>query len=288
LLELKRYDEADALMRERQKRFPRDNFPFTALAQIAERRGDIEEALKRWIIARDRVKDTVYAYHGCARCYLALNRIDEADAQWVAALRRVPYNLDASVGRAMISDRKKDWEESLVLWGHVAETYGFGPAYAFYGKVLIELGRLNEADAFLEEKSRLFASDLEIAVTQSYLAQNRGDLTAACERWARVRAIGPYYQAGYSEGAHRLFEAGRHAEADAVLRSAIELFPGEVWPSLNFARFAHDRLDWKEAAIRWEALRQRFPAEEAGYSHGADALTAAGRDDEATALRRDV
>jgi tetratricopeptide (TPR) repeat protein len=286
LLGLKRYDEADALMRERGKRFPGDRFYLTGLARIAEQRGDLEDALKRWIVARDHMTDTIDGYHGCARCLIALDRLDEAEAQYDAALRRGRDNLDACIGRALISDRRKDWGESLVRWKHVADTFRFGPAFAFYAKALVELGRVDEADAWLEVPSRIYPSDLEIAVTRSHLALRRGDLAAACDRWARVRGIDPYFQTGYHEGANRLVEAERHAEAEAVLRAAIERFPDQIWPLRNFARLAHDRRDWNEAATRWDALRQRFPEEEAGYSLGAEALKAAGRDDEAAALHR--
>jgi tetratricopeptide (TPR) repeat protein len=122
---------------------------------------------------------------------------------------------------------------------------------------------------------------------QGPVHQSRGDLDSACERLARVRAIGPYFQSGYQEGARCLIEIGRSEEAESVLRSAIDRFADESWALRDYARLAHDRGDWDEAAVRWDALRRRFPAEEAGFSLGAAALKAAGRDAEAMALRRD-
>src|ERR1019366_2931041 len=110
-----------------------------------------------------------------------------------------------------------------------------------------------------------FPNEFEIAFTRAVIAQSRGDLTAACDRWAMVRAMKPQLPVGYQDGAARLVEAGRHADADAVLRAAIERFPDQIWPSRDFAYLAHNRKDWAEAAVRWEELRQRFPAEEAGY-----------------------
>jgi tetratricopeptide (TPR) repeat protein len=286
LLGLKRYDEADALMRQRQKRHPLDRTSLEGLARIAEERGDIAEALKRWEVVRSRVLDNIYGYHGCARCLLALGRLDEAEAQWDAALRRGSYNRDACIGRAMVSDRRKDWEESLRRWRHIVDTFGFAPSAASYAKVLMELGRDDEAEVWLEQKSRDYPGDLEIAVARTQLARHRGDLAAACERWAFVRATHPYLLAAWYEGAHCLAAAERHAEADAVLRSAIERFPDQSWPLDEFARLAHHRRDWNEAAARWEALRRQFPEVTAGYTAGAEALKAAGRDAEADALLR--
>ena len=286
LLGLKRYDEADTLMRERLKRYPRDSFPLIALARTAEWRGDTEEALKRWTIVRDRVLDTIDGYHGCARCLMALNRLDEAEALFNAALRRGAYNLEANVCLSLISDRRKDWRTSVTRWSYTAETFGHAPGFAGAARAMIELGRVDEADAYLEDKARLFPADLEIAETRAHLAKRRGDLPAACDRWNVVRAIGPTFQAGYYLGARCLFETERHVEADAVLRSAIERFPSEFWPLRDYARLAHDRRDWNEATSRWEALRQRFPDVEDGFTLGAAALRAAGRDDEASSLRK--
>jgi hypothetical protein len=123
-------------------------------------------------------------------------------------------------------------------------------------------------------------------MTRAHVAQRRGDLITARDRWSRVRANNPWYRGGYHEGAHRLFEAGGHAEAKDVLRAAIERFPTAACPARNYARLAHDRRDWIAPILRWEGLRRRFPAEDDGYTLGADALRSAGRDDEASATRR--
>jgi tetratricopeptide (TPR) repeat protein len=285
LLDLQRYDEADALMRERRKRLRGDRFCLTGLARIAERRGDTAEALRRWEVVRSRVRDTIEGYLGCARCLVDLGRVKEAETQLNRALRRDPYSLEVKMARARISDRCKDWMQSLARWKPIAEVDRNPQAFAFAARAMIELGQLEEAEAWLAEPSRLFITDLEIAMTHADLAQRRGDVIAACDRWATVRAIDQYSYAGYHDGAYRLVEAKRQAEAEAVLREAAVRFPDQIWPLQNFARIAHDRRDWNEAAARWEAMRQRFPAEQIGYSQGAEALTAAGRDDEAAVLR---
>ena len=64
LFGLKRYDEADTLMRERAKRFPRDRTYLIGLARGAEERGDLDEALKRWAVVRDRMMDSILGHHG--------------------------------------------------------------------------------------------------------------------------------------------------------------------------------------------------------------------------------
>jgi tetratricopeptide (TPR) repeat protein len=286
LLELKRYDEAEALMRERQKRIRGDRLCLTGLARIAEARGDMEEALKRWDVVRRRVQDSLEGYVGSARCLVELDRLDEAEAELKRALRYGPNGHGMLVGLARISDRRKNWEQSIQRWRHLAETFQDAPAFAGVAKAMLELGRADEAEAYMAEPSRLYPSDLEIAVTYAHVAERRGDLRTACARWARVRATDPNFYLGYTKGARCLLEAGLPAEADAVLEVAIERFPDQAWPLREFARLAHDRKGWDEATLRWQALRERFPEEEHGYSLGAEALNAAGRHDEAALLRR--
>jgi len=286
LLGLKRFDEAEALMRDRQKRLFGDQFCLTGLAAVAEQRGDTVQALKRWEVVRDRVRDSIDGYDGCSRCLVNLGRFDEAATQLNLALRRDSFSVSARVGLARIADRKRDWPQSLARWKELAEVYRDPPAFAFAARALAELGRADEAESYLAGPARAYLSNPYIATTYAELAERRGDVAAACDRWSVVRAIDPYMHAGYHEGAYRLVDAGRYAEAEAVLRTAIERFPNDVWPLRNLAQIAHDQRNWTEAAARWEALRARFPEEAIGYSLGAEALRADGRDEEAARLRR--
>jgi tetratricopeptide (TPR) repeat protein len=286
LYELRRFDEAETLARRRLKLWPGDSLGLTNLARIAEARGDLEEALRRWTIVRRRVKATIDGYIGCATCLTALGRYDEAETQLNRALLYAPNAHGALVALARISDKRKDWPESIARWNRLAEYHKDGPAFGLAAKAMIELGQLDAAEAYLDEPSRVYPSAIDIAVTRSQLAERRGDWTAACSRWESVRSIDPYFHPGYYEGARCLAEANRHGEADRVMAAAIAQFPGQAWPLLNFALLAHNRKDWDEAVTRWSILREKFPEQTDGFVLGANALEAAGRGDEAAALRR--
>jgi tetratricopeptide (TPR) repeat protein len=286
LFALKRYDEAERLMLERRKRIPGDSLSLIGLAQIAEQRGDFDEAFKRWRVVKSRSAGTTKGHLGCARCLIRLGRLDEAETELRQAIRRDPLDFGLLAELAEISDRRRDWARSLEQWKHLAETHLLQRAFASAAAALIQLGRPDEAEDWLKEPATRFTRSVDIAVMYAEVAQTRGDLAAACERWATVRAIDQGSPRGYREGALRLAEFGRHAEADAVLRIANDRFPDEVWPTLEFANIAHARQDWNEAVARWEAVRRRFPRESAGYDRGSEALRAAGRDEEANALYR--
>jgi tetratricopeptide (TPR) repeat protein len=273
---LKRYDEAEALMRERQKRFPRDRFTLEGLARISESRGDLEEAVERWRAFSDRAREQANGYYGCARCLFALGRLDEAEHESDRSIRRGPGDLDGWVVRGLVSDRRGDWEESIRRWKKLTETHQFKPGFARAANAMIKLGRIDEAEAYLEGPGRLYGDDLEIALMRAHVARQRGNLTAACERWAVVRRGNPYFPAAYYDGARCLLDAGRPDEADAILREAMERFPGEAWPAREYAKLAHARGDPREAAIRWTSLHAQFPDEDAGFIPDETALNAPG------------
>jgi tetratricopeptide (TPR) repeat protein len=288
LLALRRYDEAEELMRLRGRRYPREHVYLTGLARIAEARGDIEEALKRWTVVRHKGRNTVEGFVGCGRCLELLGRLDEAERQFGLALRRDPSDLRAMVGQASISDRRRDWPRSLERWKFMAEKHRYSVAFAFVAKALAELGRIEEAEEYLRQPSMLYPRELEIIFTYASLAHRRGDPGTAAGRWATVRSAVPDHQIGYDEGARCLAETGCHTEADAVLLMAIELFPDEPWPLVQFARLAHNRQDWRKAVPRWDAVRQRFPEDLDALALWAEASREAGQGFELQSPPRDA
>ena len=268
------------------RRFPNSGSWQTGLAHIAERRGDYAEAVRRWRAVLTSGTPDIEPHIRLGTCLRTLGRIKEADATFDEAVRLDPHNIRVAIERAYVSEAGGDWPEAIARWRSLSERVKVGATFAGQARALTELGRLDEAEAILRQGLTFYSSDLEIGTARAHLAERRGDLTVACERWAELRRIGPYLQTGYHGGAKCLFKAERHVEADAVMREAIERFPDEKWPLGDFADFAQRRGDWHEAAARWEAFRSRFPDKEEGYRSGIHALNAAGRHEEAAALQR--
>ncbi len=108
------------------------------------------------------------------------------------------------------------------------------------------------------------------------VAQAKGDLNIAVERWAFLRKRFPGVVEGYSHGASALRELGQIQSAESLALVAIERFPDQVAGPLEYARIAVERQAWEEALQRWEIVRDRF-----GYKGGflgcAQALAQLGR-----------
>ena len=99
----------------------------------------------------------------------------------------------------------------------------------------------------------------------------------AMERWDAYRDHFPDLLDGFTMGSIALIELGRFYEADALLRLALDRFPGETLVHYHYALVAHCRRDWQEAAQRWEAYRMLFPDSAPGYSLGSVVLCELGR-----------
>jgi tetratricopeptide (TPR) repeat protein len=286
LLGLKRFDEAEAFMNEGRRRSPRDHRWLKGLARIAYASGDIAEAARRWKAAQSGGMDSSEAWVQEGACLRALGRLDEAEAVFNHVLRLDPSDVGAWMERAKICEDRRDWPEAETRWRALTERHQAPHLFAGHAWALGQLGRFDEADAILERERARYPADLAIGITRSHLAERRGDLNAACERWAELLRVQPYFDRGYLERTKCLVHAERHVEADAVMREAIERFRNETWPLFEHAMLADRRQEWNEAVARWEAFRLRFPDRDEGYNRGSGALDAAGRHDEAAALRQ--
>ena len=121
---------------------------------------------------------------------------------------------------------------------------------------------------------------------RAWTAHNCKRWLEAADRWSVYRERFPSSAEGFTLGSVALIELGRFYEADALLRQAMEKFPGFSEAYSNYALVAHHRRDWREAAARWATFRARFPLSMMGYSLGATALGEIGKHAEADALLR--
>jgi len=149
-------------------------------------------------------------------------------------------------------------------------------------------GRLAEAAVLLDAAQFRFPNHAPFAVEAARTAQQQGATEDALRRWQAVRDRFPGSAAGVTDGAAALREAGRDAEAEALLAAAIPRFAADPGPAIDYAWLAQARQDWPEALRRWTAVRERFPAQPQGYSGAAIAHRNAGEFDRADALLREA
>jgi tetratricopeptide (TPR) repeat protein len=285
LLGLRLFDEAEALMREGQRRAPRDPYYVDGLARLAERRGDNQEAIRRWERLRKKFPGVVSGYVRGAACLEGASQLDAAEALVEKAVRRFPDELVAWIQWASAAEHRRDWPEALRRWQTAGERFRNDRIDLGIAKALEELGLIAEAETRLRELQRRAPLLPAIVISLARLAHLGGDKEEAVRCWADARRRLPLLPDGYREGIRLLLEMDRPADAETILLTAIDRFPTEVWPRVEYAELATTQQDWPAAEARWAAVRAAWPDRQDGYLRAAEALTALGRRDDAAQLR---
>jgi tetratricopeptide (TPR) repeat protein len=199
---------------------------------------------------------------------LAAGRLAEAETALAAAVERYPDNVEALTEHAFVAQLQGRWPAALARWERVIMRYPeLSLPRRFCAAALLELGRYREAETVLAPALRMFPDDLELVVTQAWIAtRGRTDLRAAVELWETVRSRAAERLEGYHGAAAALIEAGRLDEADALLNTAVERFPAEVAAAIEWARLPERRENWTLAATRWETVVARFPNNPDSYA----------------------
>ncbi len=285
MLGLRLFDDADALMREGVRRAPRDPFYAEGYAQVAERRGDNEEAILRWARVRKKCPGSWKGYVQGAICLEKAGQLDAAEALIEKALKRFPDNPSTWMQWARNAEHRHDWPEALRRWELADKRFRHNLIDISIPRILAELGRFEEAEARLREAQTHSPIWPDLAIARAQLAKQRGDNEEAVLRWADTVRRFPMLPIGYQEGFRLLVDMNRDLDAETILLSAIDRFPAEEWPPVEYALLATKRQNWAAAGTRWAAVRAGWPDRAAGYLRAADALTALGRHEQAEQIR---
>ncbi|HXQ53712.1 MAG TPA: tetratricopeptide repeat protein [Stellaceae bacterium] len=114
--EAERLDEADALARAGMERFPASVTLALEHGHTARRRGDLDEAARRFTSVRDRFPHHHGGIVGLAGTLSAGGRYDEAEAILRAAMERFPAEKAVVSEFAQIAARQGHWREALERW----------------------------------------------------------------------------------------------------------------------------------------------------------------------------
>jgi tetratricopeptide (TPR) repeat protein len=285
VLGLRLYDEAEELALEGQRREPKNQLYAGVYALAAERRGETEEAIRRWEHVRKQFPGYSMGYVNGGMCLRAVGQLDAAEEMLATATRLFPHDGRAWIDWANLAEFRGDWVESARRWQVVIDRTRHVAGEIGIARAMEKLGRMDEAEERLRNAQFRFPLFDEVLIARLRLAHARGDKDAVAERCAETIRRFPLLPLGYREGARYLVEMGSYDEAANILQAAIDRFPKEAWPAVECASLAHMRKDWAPAAALWAAVRAGWPDRQDGYFRGAEALAALGQPDEAAQLR---
>lgn len=292
-LEMNWLDEAEELLREHRKRRPSDPLGTVGMARVAQRRGDTDEAVVQWADVRKRFPVMHEGYSQGAANLARAARFDEAEAVLARGLQLLPNNFDCLMEHARLAETRKDWGLALSRWQTLINacpaegSLGYQMGTTGMAMSLRRLRRFEEAETLLVKLRTLMPINPLPALEYAGIAEDRGDVSEAVQRWQALHQRFPQWQPGYTGLVAALRKLGEAAQAETVLANAAGRFVEDARWSIDYAECAESRGDFAEAASRWQTVRQRFPQRGEGYRRGADALAKLGHIEAAAAVLSD-
>jgi tetratricopeptide (TPR) repeat protein len=157
------------------------------------------------------------------RILLAEGDIAAADRLLEEARRADPAQAELEYLLGVVRQQQQRWDEALVAYRAAADLNDEDPEYvAAAAQVLLQLGRANEALAYLEDASGKFGWTDAYQVALAECHEQLGQWSAAASAWQRVAYATEAEPVTQRRLAEALFRARRYVEAIPVLNALLE------------------------------------------------------------------
>jgi tetratricopeptide (TPR) repeat protein len=288
---------ADAIVAEAGPRF--GEAPWLALqaARIADVKGDLAEADRRWAAARRAAPSDEATWQGHLHVMTRAGRWDDADvlleaacktfpaARWAlmsranfAGGRKTPAEIDERWAQAMAAfpsdpeialryamaptmgpKETRDWRAALSRLQDLHERFpNFAPAWRAYIKALRLTDSRQDAARVAKACVLRLSDDPDLWLE---LAASLDDGAEIANYMAAAAERFPNHDAIKIELARSLARCGRFDVAEAAFQQLLCRMPNYYDLACDHAELAMRQKDWPEALRRWQAIRDRFPKE---------------------------
>lgn len=246
---------------------------------------DWPKAIALWEQARQLLPQHPLTYSDAAVAMRESGDIAGAEAMVADAMPRFPEFLGVFIVWADLAMHRRDWAVAADRWAALRQRFpNDGQGYVLGAQALTESGRLDDADAVLDEGRRSVPQNPWVMGTWGHFAQRHRDSDEALRRYAEIRRVLPGHPLGHVAAAAILRDQKQFRDAEATIAGALARFPQDAGALIDWASIAQAQGDTDEAVDRWRVVRERFPDQGAGYVAGAALLAAAGRNEEAERL----
>ena len=148
---LARFDEAEQIMERAVVQFPCNEEVLANHAWVAQEKGELEIALKRWEAYRARFPAHRAGLASIGFVLRALGRFDEAEQVLNRGLEHYPDDWELLSSHAWAATDRQDWHAALARWNALhARRPGDATVRYQIAQALGELGRFAEANAFAD------------------------------------------------------------------------------------------------------------------------------------------
>ncbi|MEM9066350.1 MAG: tetratricopeptide repeat protein [Planctomycetota bacterium] len=185
------------------------------LAQQAFLAGDLDKAIEKVDTSLKLNPQVAKSHVLRGRILLEQGAMGEALDSLETAEAIDPTNIDARYFQGIIYERLTDRENALVQYQAVAELDQSNAQYVIaVAEVMVDLGRVEEADEYLEGLGSRFEHSPGVRQTQGYLAFMLDRPESAYEHFRDARLLAPDDQAIAEDLVRAQISTGRFAEAE--------------------------------------------------------------------------
>lgn len=179
----------------------------------------------------------------------------------------------------------QEWKESAARWAVLRKAYPNHPATWFQGATAhMEAGELDKAENLIAYCRQQFPNHPNSLIHSATLAIHRQEWDMAENYLKDARDKHPDNLQTWMKSAECAEGNGDLEQAEAFYERACLCAPSQVAPFIQYAELYMRKEQWEEALIRWEAVREYFPKNQAGYIRAAHAARNLGRPKEARQL----
>ena len=250
---LGRLDEAEALLREAAGIFPQMPWLLSFHAELAQQRGDHEEAARRWTKMAEEYPDNDQARRGIYKAKRHLGELNEADCVLQNALANLPESRWALTEAAILAEARYDFAEADRRWARAAA-------------------------ALPDDAQVALKHALVLSLDQD---ENKRDWPTTMERLQELHERYPDFVEGWRSHLYALRVQGLNKDAERLAEACLSTMPDEpeLWLQHAFAAADQDRPEL--AAERLREAAGRFPNNAKIQNAFAEALARLGNLDEA-------
>ncbi len=257
---LRRFDEAEAVLRDATARFPGRSAVQQALARHAEALYDWAAAAQHWLAALAIDPDLTAARSSFAGALVKLGRPDDAEAVLLDRQSSHPADIACRIAYACLAGDRADWETAATRWRVVVQTFPDRPeGYQGLSRSLREVGRTGDAAAALNEGLRRFPASEALLLEIAALARHAGKTEEALHVLTLVRQHFPRLVVAYSHATEILRSTGRFDEARDLVAEMTTILPDHWAVRREAGLLAEARDDWAGAVAHWTAMARRYP-----------------------------
>ena len=270
LTQLGRFDEAEnVLTLAANAASPDREFELTQeQAWIALRRKDLREAKRRFDVSIEKFPDRAGGYLGAAQAVGGMGMPYEAEALLSLGVERCPDDLVLAIQHLeLVSMLAKDdpaFAERSIRYFSAFETHFPNEPIGLILQIryYINCSKPDDAEAVARAGMEVFPENVEFAIEYGRCAEARKEHEIAIDRYRKAVELHANRPEGYVGLARNYAATSRRAEAESVLKKAIDIVPQSSSVHVAYAQLATQSHDWAEAVRRWSAVHAKFPNDE--------------------------